>query len=92
MYSTDITVMFVQHPAQLGPRSNKVIAVQITNASICTYLNIHKGFYKDIHAQFHICETLDKVARKYKALNNTKLCTYLIYKQEKGIYSLSAEM
>lgn len=57
MYSTDTAVMFVQLPAQLGPQSNKVIAVQIINASMCTYLNIHKGFYKDIYMQYHICET-----------------------------------
>lgn len=35
---------------------------------------------------------LDKVARKYKALNNTKLCMYFIYKEEEGIYSVLAEI
>lgn len=35
---------------------------------------------------------LDKVARKYKALNNTKLCMYFIYKEEKGIYSGLADI
>lgn len=35
---------------------------------------------------------LDKVARKYKALNNTKPCMYFIYKKEKGIYSVLAEI
>lgn len=35
---------------------------------------------------------LDKVAKKYKALNNTKLCMYFIYKGKKGIYFVLAEI
>lgn len=30
------------------------------------------------------------MSRKYKALNNTKLCMYFIYKEERGIYSVLA--
>lgn len=41
------------------------------------------------NVKFHM---LDKVARKYKALNNTKLCMYFIYKEEEGIYSVLAEI
>lgn len=40
----------------------------------------------------HLWDMLDKVARKYKALNNTKPCMYFIYKKEKGIYSVLAEI
>jgi len=32
------------------------------------------------------------VARKYEALNTTKLCMYFIYKKAKGIYSALAEI
>lgn len=35
---------------------------------------------------------LDKVARKYKALNNTKLCMYFIYNEKKRIYCVLAEI
>lgn len=61
-------------------------------------INIHMSEYSQGLLQRYSCLTnvklhmLDKVARKYKALNNTKLCMYFSYKEEKGIYSVLAEI